>query len=262
VPERALEECLAALKGERNLQEVLRRYPRHRDELISLLQLSIDAARLPQPAPDPAFRLRARNQMLAAAEQSRRVRRWMPASVRVALAAALLLVALAGGLTAAASNSLPGEPLYGLKRGVEHVQMTATFNPADQARLRLHFADLRLEEAQKLAALGRVSDAVNAIGQYQLDVSHFDQSLALAALTSEEAGDIERLLGDRQVSSTQRLESLAGSLNAQGKLEAAAAVAHAESQVKQSLGSSKQRLEAQSGAPRSGRPAASPASNP
>jgi hypothetical protein len=64
-----LEECLQAMGEKRNLQEVLRRYPAERDQLIELLRLSVDLGVLAPsaPAPDPAFRLRARNRMLAAA---------------------------------------------------------------------------------------------------------------------------------------------------------------------------------------------------
>src|ERR1700682_3067795 len=75
-----LEECLQAMGEKRNLQEVLRRYPAQRDQLIELLRLSVDLGTLApsSPAPDPAFRLRARNLMLATAAQRRRARRWNP----------------------------------------------------------------------------------------------------------------------------------------------------------------------------------------
>ena len=63
---RPLQECLAAMDDKHNLQDVLRRYPADRDELIGLLRLSVDLGSLEAPAADPAFRLRARNRMLAA----------------------------------------------------------------------------------------------------------------------------------------------------------------------------------------------------
>jgi hypothetical protein len=261
--ERALEEGLEALNGRRNLQEVLRRHPEDRDELISLLRLSIDVGRLPQPAPDPAFRLRARNRMLASAQERRRRRRpALVSALRPALAAAAVLVALTGGMTVAASNSLPGEPLYGVKIGLEQVRLTATFNPADRARLRLNLADRRLDEAQRLVALGRVEDAVTAVDHYDQDVSEFDQALSPQALTQQEAGVIERLLGDRQLSSTRRLQSLAGSLTAQGKPQAAAAVSHATTRATQTLGNSKKRLEVQTEPSRPGSPAGQSGQNP
>jgi len=102
-----LQECLTALDQKRNLQEVLRRYPADRDELISLLRLSVDLSTLGPPPADPGFRLRARNQMLAAAADRRRSRRWNPLAslprpaARLAFAGALAAALALGGLTAA-----------------------------------------------------------------------------------------------------------------------------------------------------------------
>ena len=75
---RPLQDCLAAMDDKHNLQEVLRRYPADRDELIALLRLSVDLGTLEAPTADPGFRLRARNRMLAAAAHRRQSRRWNP----------------------------------------------------------------------------------------------------------------------------------------------------------------------------------------
>ena len=65
---RSLQACLDAMDEKRNLQDVLRRYPADRQELIALLRLSVDLAGLGgAPAAAPAFRFRARNRMLATA---------------------------------------------------------------------------------------------------------------------------------------------------------------------------------------------------
>src|SRR3989475_9744239 len=102
---RPLQECLAAMDDKHNLQEVLRRNPADRDELIGLLRLSVDLGALEAPAADPAFRLRARNRMLAAAAHRRRARRGDPPAapprpgVRLAYAGALAPALLGRGLT-------------------------------------------------------------------------------------------------------------------------------------------------------------------
>src|SRR5207248_6477956 len=49
-------------------------------------------------------------------------------------------------------NSLPGDPLYPIKLGVERAQLAITFDPAARARLHAQFADVRLSEAQRLVA--------------------------------------------------------------------------------------------------------------
>ena len=146
---RPLQECLRAMDDKHNLQEVLRRYPADRDELIGLLRLSVDLGAMEAPAADPAFRLRARNRMLAAAAHRRQARRWNPLAalprpvVRLAYAGALAAALLVGGLTAAAAsdNSLPGDPLYGIKLGVERARLATTFDSAARVRLELQFAD-------------------------------------------------------------------------------------------------------------------------
>ena len=68
-----LEECLQAMGEKRNLQEVLRRYPGERDQLIELLRLSVDVGGLAPSAPaaDPAFRLPALEPVRRAARAGR-----------------------------------------------------------------------------------------------------------------------------------------------------------------------------------------------
>src|SRR5438874_12218229 len=99
----------------RNLQDVLRRHPADRNELIALLRLSVDLGRLGGPTADPAFRLRARNRMLASVAARHRRRRWnlriaLPRPVsRLALAGVSLAALMLTSLTAAAASgdSLP-----------------------------------------------------------------------------------------------------------------------------------------------------------
>ena len=236
-----LQECLTALDDKRNLQAVLRRYPADRDELIALLQLSVDLGGLEAPAADPTFRLRARNRMLAAAADRRRSRRWNPLAalprpvVRVAYAGALAAALLVGGLTAAAAsnNSLPGDPLYVVKLGVERAQLATTLDSAARARLQLQFADVRLAEAQRLFAAGRVKEGVRGVAQYDTAVTQFNRSIAASTLGSSAADDLSRVVDDRAARADASLKELAGSLAAGGDAEAAAAVARTQSHVDQ-----------------------------
>jgi hypothetical protein len=251
---RPLQECLTALDEKNNLQDVLRRYPADRDELIALLRLSVDLGGLGAPPADPAFRLEARNRMLAAAALRRRARRWNPLAglprsvVRVAYAGALAVALMAGGLTAAGAsgNSLPGDPLYGVKLNVERAQLATTFDSAARARLQLQFADVRLAEAQRLFAAGRVQDGVRGMGQYDTAVAQFNRSIATTALDTRAADDLSRLMDDREARADASLKELAGSLAAGGDPEAAAAVARTQSHVDQALRGSKRDLRARS----------------
>jgi len=261
----ALEECLQAIDQKRNLPEVLRRYPADRDELVALLRLSVDLGGLGAPAADPAFRLQARNRMLAAADHQRQARRWNPLrslprpAMRVALAGALGVAVLVGGLTAAAAasdSSLPGDPLYSVKLGAEQARLNITFNAADRARLQLRFADVRLQEAQRLFATGRKDDGVRLVNQYGAAVAQFNRSVASTALDTQASDALSRYVGERQASADASLDALAGTLTAGGDAQSAAIVTSTHSHVDQSFNGSKRELQAShdQGSPANTRP--------
>jgi len=252
---RPLQECLHAMDEKRNLQDVLRRYPADRQELIALLRLSADLGGLGgAPAADPAFRLRARNRMLATAAD-RHQRRWnrrvgLPRPVwRLTVAGACLATLMVASLTAAAASgsSLPGDPLYALKLGVERAQLATTFDSGARARLQLQFADVRLDEAQRLFALGRVQDGVRVMNEYDSAVTQFNQSIAASTLDTRTVDDLSRFMDDREARADASLKQIAGSLAASGDQQTAAAVSRTQSHVDQTLRGSKRDLQARSG---------------
>ena len=252
---RPLQECLEAIEQRRNLPEVLRRYPADRDELVALLRLSVDLGGLEAPAADPAFRLRARNQMLAAAARQRHprhrnpLRAWPRPAVRLAFAGAVAVALVAGGLTAVAASggSLPGDPLYTVKLGAEQAQLTFTFDSVDRARLQLHFADLRLQEARRLFAAGRKSEAVGLVNQYDAAVAQFDQSVAGTAFDSQAIAVLSRYVTERQAQADASFDAMAGSLSAGGDPQSAAIVSRTHSRVDQVFNGSKRDLQAHAG---------------
>jgi hypothetical protein len=243
----------------RNLQDVLRRYPAERDQLIELLRLSVDLGGLAPagPAADPAFRLRARNRMLAAAAGRRRARRWNPLgglprpAARLAFAGALAVAVLVAGLTSAAAsnNSLPGDPFYPIKLGVERAQLAITFDPAARARLHAQFADVRLSEAHRLVAAGRVQDGVRQVDQYDTAVAQFNHALAGTTFDAAATAELRRFMNDHEASADASLQSLAGSLAAGGDSQAAAAVTRTRSHADQTWKGSQRDLQARSAAP-------------
>ena len=96
------------------------------------------------------------NKMLAAFDKQYRVqrrhqsRRWVSHVSRWAVAASFILVLLVAGLVPASAGSLPGEPLYGVKRFVERVELALAPTPDTAARLRLEHATRRVNEALAL----------------------------------------------------------------------------------------------------------------
>ncbi|TJZ51853.1 hypothetical protein FCH28_18480 [Streptomyces piniterrae] len=75
------------------------------------------------------------------------------------LAAGGLTVGVAAGafsgVAAASSDALPGDPLYGLKRGVEDLKLNLAGDDADRGQLYLDQASTRMQEARRLMELGR-----------------------------------------------------------------------------------------------------------
>ncbi|MBD0709109.1 MULTISPECIES: DUF5667 domain-containing protein [unclassified Streptomyces] len=63
-----------------------------------------------------------------------------------------------GGVAAASSDALPGDSLYGLKRGMEDIKLGMADDDADRGDLYLDQASTRLSEARRLMERGRSGD--------------------------------------------------------------------------------------------------------
>ncbi len=256
-----LDRCLDALRDGRSLHRVLQRSPAERDELIDLLRVSTDVAQLQRPAPDPAFKLRTRNLMLAVAAHRRASAarsRWVARpAFRLALAVGLSGALLGAGIVAASAQSLPGDPLYQVKRGMERVQLSLTLDPAANARLRMQLATRRVSEAAQLSAQGRVAEALSLITAFDTDVAELGRQVVAAPLQPADAGRLERDVSQGQAEADGGLEAVAADLAARGHSEAAASVQHSERQADQTLSGAKKALH-DHGAKGSAQPSPSP----
>ncbi|TLS42030.1 hypothetical protein FE633_32840 [Streptomyces montanus] len=150
-----------------------------------LLSLATGLGELPKPAMDPEVKVVQRAQLVAAMEamlregtaaggggvgptvpeQRRRrtrgahrstgLRKLRPRSrLSKGLAAGGLTVGVAAGafsgVAAASSDALPGDSLYGLKRGMEDLKLGMADGDSDRGRLYLDQASTRLSEARRL----------------------------------------------------------------------------------------------------------------
>ena len=76
--------------------------------------------------------------------RSRRAR----AAVVIGLAAGTVAVS---GMSAASGSAMPGDPLYGVKRGTERAQLALAGSDVSRGQLSLAFAKTRMNEAQSLS---------------------------------------------------------------------------------------------------------------
>ena len=165
-------------------------------------------ARLVQEASQRSPAARVPTQRTAAAQESRSHR------IRQAIAA-LTAAAIVGGAGAAAASSqaLPGDSLYGLKRGLEAAQLSLAGSEMARGRELLDQADARLGEAEKLAASDHAAGVTtrDRIGQAlsDMDTAVRDGSTLLTDLYRQ-TGDpaalepLDRFVIDQQ----RRLDAL------------------------------------------------------
>ena len=136
--------------------------PEFRTGLRAMLMATIERDGIGATARDPeeTRRLPLAKHRRVAAETVRR--RWsgtarprlvMPRTRRARAAAVIGLAVgtlAVSGMSAASGDAMPGDPLYGVKRSTERVQLALTGPDVSRGRLSLAFARTRMNEAQSL----------------------------------------------------------------------------------------------------------------
>ncbi|HSR24987.1 MAG TPA: DUF5667 domain-containing protein, partial [Candidatus Eisenbacteria bacterium] len=141
-----------------------------------------------------------------AARGSRRLRQAVATGVAVAVLGS-------AGAAVASTRALPGDPLYGLKRGIENVRLSLAGSDLSRGRDLLDQADHRLSEAEALAAssdartpavMGRTGRALT-----EMDTAVLAGADALAQ-SYRATGDTEpmRVLSSSAVDQQERLRDL------------------------------------------------------
>ena len=166
-----LDDCIdrIAFRGE-TVEGCLERYPEHAAELEPYLQMAAKVAQSYAFAPSSTAKEQGRQRLRAeqrALQQEGREkyrgrlgwRWWKPARLpRWATGlAAVILVILVGtsGTVIASANTLPGDVLYPVKRGVEQIQLALPLPSDTKARLNLAYAERRAEEMAALTKEGK-----------------------------------------------------------------------------------------------------------
>ncbi len=166
--------------------------------LVPLVGLAVELRQGLKPAaPSAEFTAHARTRLIRRLAPSgvRRVARprldlrrvWQPALAGLVLIGTLLGGGL--GVAHAAADALPGEPLYGTKRGLEQLQLALTSATDSQASLRVRFASERLQEAEALLSAGREAEVNSLLAEYQSEIS----AVVGLAQQSSDAGRVHGL---------------------------------------------------------------------
>jgi gas vesicle protein len=107
-----------------------------------------------------------------------RTRRPVRAAVATGLASTMIA---ATGVTVAAQEALPGDALYGIKKGTETVRMNLASDATQAARLELRFAEARLEEVTAGASRLPSDALIEAMAEMDQRSLAGAQQLVLAA---------------------------------------------------------------------------------
>jgi hypothetical protein len=195
---RIFDECLERIEaGRSTVDECLRMFPDDVKQLAPMLKLAVEAREAFAPSePRPDYvaashrRIKAilSLRQLQAQEPRRQVvpaRRWRPAQAIISLVLAISVLAMGTGVVQAASGALPGDPLYGIKRGIERARLVVSWSASGHAVLLAQHANERLAEVEELLETKRYDD----IG---LALDGLDDSLSgISNLSDEDEGVID-----------------------------------------------------------------------
>jgi hypothetical protein len=138
---------------------------------------------------------------------------------RLAVAAgAMASVVAIAGVGVAGSRSLPGDPLYGIKRGTEAVQLATTHGLQARGELHLRFAKERMSEVERLSGAAEALGTSDQAAVAPLAVAPaFGGSLSGKIVSTLERMDAETLEGSKDLTAayqrshdTAPLEALVG----------------------------------------------------
>lgn len=147
---------------------------------------------------------------------------------RLAIVAATFITAFGlTGISAASASALPGETLYGVKRGIENVRLSITTGDSDRGKLLLDLAARRLAEAHGLAERTAVPSELEAdtLDDYAAQAAQGSDALVRAFTTTRADSDIVTL-NRFATESAQLLDQLDGELDGPAAESLDAAQAH------------------------------------
>ncbi len=155
-----LQECLERLERGETMEQVLARYPAHREELGRLLVLATSVQRsTPKMSETSKARVRYELQGAMRADSSPRgIFAWQTWVLRVALAVVVVL-ALGGGTMVAAAESAPGNPLFPARAALNETRARLITDPGSVMAIHLDMAQDRVDDVRILKQRGGLNEA-------------------------------------------------------------------------------------------------------
>jgi hypothetical protein len=173
-----LDQCLARMAAGESPDACREQYPQYSAALRPLLSVAADLHALPRPEPSADAVQAGRQRMLAAVREQKRARgvsisplAGYAAQVRgffvptegmqirhvLRFAVAMVLVLLVGTNLAvvASAGSIPGDPLYGVKRSWEEARLALTLRERDREQLLERWLERRQDEVREMVQQGR-----------------------------------------------------------------------------------------------------------
>ena len=235
---RVLDDCLWEIEVHgATIEECLETYPRLKGELAPLLHLALRLKSAPDVKPSPAFKRATRERLLrlprpvateeGAAESlwksalrqwtlwRQRAQwalggtRWQPALAR-AIPIFLALLLIGGGTVHASADSLPGSPLYPVKRAVERTQLFLAPTLQRRAQLHVALADKRLAEGIIMARRGNDAQARQMVSEYGQELDTALSTMEEMVVQGKSPSQLSAYLQAQLARQRQTLEATSG----------------------------------------------------
>jgi hypothetical protein len=128
--ETILDTCLYQIEaGESNIDECVRGYPEHAEQLRPLLKAATKLARCREVIPDPSYKARTRTQLNVYMQQHPQHRRVSPVFWRFSIVLVTVLTLFLVSGTAFAQGAMPGDAFYNWKLTSEDVWRLTSSDP-------------------------------------------------------------------------------------------------------------------------------------
>ncbi len=202
-----LDHCLLRIQsGEATIEECLAENPSYAEVLEPLLRVAaVTRAQLAPSEPSPTFLThspmrvmnlaKARMKVATPSPPRRLLLPWQPAFRFAGIFLAISLLIGGVGVAYASDDALPGDNLYGVKRGLERAALVVSLSATGDAELLLNHANRRIAEVEELVQRGRGSDIGPALEGYEHAIQ---KGLEIAAEHGGTLGDFETALGKHE----------------------------------------------------------------